>query len=109
MKILQVLGETMGLKINMHKSSVAPIWCDTVDLDHILEAFAGQQVSFLITYVGLPLTLGRQRLVHLQPIQDRAQDANSSYGCCSKIEFAQYNIQSGQTNVCSDMRQKHRN
>jgi hypothetical protein len=38
----------------------------------VLENFSGDHVSFPITYLGLPITLGCLKLVHLQPMIDRA-------------------------------------
>jgi hypothetical protein len=57
----------------MAKSSIATIRCTGIDMDDVLEDFTGRRVSFPIQYLGLPLTLGRTRMVHLQYIQDRAK------------------------------------
>lgn len=73
MQIMEAFGDAMGLRINMQKSSVAPIRCDSIDLDDVLRDFTGTRVHFLIKYLGLPLTLGRLRMVHLKYIQDRAK------------------------------------
>ena len=69
--ILDKFGQATGLKINVSKCQVAPIHCQDIDLDHILQPFEGQRVSFPLTYLGLPLSLGRLRLVHLQSVKDR--------------------------------------
>jgi hypothetical protein len=42
-------------------------------LDQTLQPFVGQRVSLPITYLGLPLTLGRLRLVHVQSIIDKTR------------------------------------
>jgi hypothetical protein len=73
MQIMEAFGDATGLRINMEKSTVAPIRCDSVDLDDALRDFAGARVHFLVKYLGLPLTLGRLKMVHLQYIQDRAK------------------------------------
>lgn len=73
LSILEQFGATTGLRLNWTKCSVAPIRCSELDLDHILEPFIGQRVNFPITYLGLPLTLGRIKLVHLQSILDKAR------------------------------------
>lgn len=39
----------------------------------MLSDFAEQRVHFPVKYLGLPLTLGRIKMVHLQYIQDRAK------------------------------------
>jgi hypothetical protein len=42
-----------------------------INLDEVLQNFAGAQVQFLITYLDLSVCLGQLRMVHLQPILDR--------------------------------------
>lgn len=49
---------------------VAPIRCSELNLDEILDGFVGQRVGFPLTYLGLPLTLGRLKIVHVQRIVD---------------------------------------
>lgn len=73
MQIMQAFGDATGLRINMAKSTVALIRCTGLDKDEVLMDFSGARASFPIKYLGLPLTLGRTRLVHLQYIQDRAK------------------------------------
>jgi hypothetical protein len=73
MDIMNAFGEATGLKINMQKSTIAPIRCADVDLDTVLQDFPGPRVNFSIHYLGLPLTLGRLKMVHLQYILDRAK------------------------------------
>lgn len=73
MDIMTAFGEATGLKINMQKSTVAGIRCASVDMDEVLQGFPGPRVSFPLKYLGLPLTLGRLKMVHLQYIQDRAR------------------------------------
>lgn len=71
MAILKFFGEATGLKINPDKLSVAAIRCDDVNLSHVLHNFGGEIVGFPMKYLGLPITLSRLRLVHLQFILDR--------------------------------------
>lgn len=73
MEIMQAFGEATGLSVNLTKSTVAPIRCSGLDLDEILQDFPGPWVTFPMQYLGLPVTLGRLKLVHLQYIQDRAK------------------------------------
>jgi hypothetical protein len=68
MQLVRAFGDATGLNINMTKSSIATIRCVGVDMDEVLSDFTGQRASFPIQYLGLPLTLGRTRLVHLQYI-----------------------------------------
>jgi hypothetical protein len=71
MEILQGFGDASGLCLNPAKSTVAPIRCDGIDLATVLHNFGGQVVGFPIRYLGMPVVLGRIRLVHLQYILDR--------------------------------------
>jgi hypothetical protein len=68
MQLMRAFGDATGLNINMKKSSIATIRCAGIDMDEVLSDFTGQRASFPIQYLGLPLTLGRTRLVHLQYI-----------------------------------------
>lgn len=70
MAILIFFGDAMGLEINPEKSSVAAIRCEGIDLQDVLQGFRGRIVGFPMTYLGLPITLSRLCLVHLQFILD---------------------------------------
>jgi hypothetical protein len=72
MATMQRFGDATGLRINVGKSTIAPIRCSQVNLDEVLQNFRGTQVSYPICYLGLPVTLGRLKLVHLQSVFDRA-------------------------------------
>lgn len=71
--VLQHFGSTTGLCLNMSKCMVAPIRCSSLNLEEILEGFGGQRVGFPMIYLGLPLTLGRLKIVHVQPIIDNTR------------------------------------
>uniref|UniRef100_A0A8R7U7V2 Reverse transcriptase domain-containing protein n=1 Tax=Triticum urartu TaxID=4572 RepID=A0A8R7U7V2_TRIUA len=71
LQILASCGDATGLRVNLAKSSAVPISCHDIDHDHVLQGFGGATVSFPVKYLGLPLTTGRTRLVHLQFILDR--------------------------------------
>jgi hypothetical protein len=73
MRMMKAFGDAIGLEINVCKSSVATIRRSGLNMDEVLADFSGQRASFPIQYLGLPLTLGRTRLVHLQYIQDKAK------------------------------------
>lgn len=74
MQIMEAFGDATGLRMNVSKSTVATIRCTGIDMDEVLRDFSGARVNFPLQYLGLPLTLGRVRLVHLQYIQDRAKN-----------------------------------
>lgn len=82
MDIMNAFGEATGLKINMQKSTIATIRCANLDMDAILQDFSGQRVNFPLHYLGLPLTLGRLKMVHLQYIQDRARGKVAGWQGC---------------------------
>lgn len=65
MSMMEAFGDATGLRINRAKSTVAPIRCESVDLDEVLGDFGGTRVTFLVTYLGLPLMLCRLKMVHL--------------------------------------------
>ncbi|XP_073367736.1 uncharacterized protein [Aegilops tauschii subsp. strangulata] len=69
---LASFGEPTGLVTNCAKSLVAPIRCEGVDLDDILQSFPACRSSFPIRYLGLPLAIRRLRRVHLQHLEDKA-------------------------------------
>lgn len=63
--ILKFFGEATGLQVNLHKSSVMSIKCAEQNLSEVLENFNGQRGNFPITYLGLPLTPGRIKRIHM--------------------------------------------
>jgi hypothetical protein len=65
MEIVSVFGAATGLQINMQKSTVAPIRCAGMNMEDILQDFPGPRVNFPMQYLGLPLMLGRLKMVHL--------------------------------------------
>jgi hypothetical protein len=42
-------------------------------MDDVLHDFPGPRVTFPLQYLGLPLTMDRLKMVHLQYIQDRSK------------------------------------
>lgn len=77
--MLRDFGKATGLHVNLGKSLVAPIRCQEVDLDDVLCSFSGARASFPLTYLGLPLTPGRLRKVHFQPLQDKIKGRLSGW------------------------------
>jgi hypothetical protein len=78
MEIMHKFREAMGLRINVQKSTVVLIRCSQVNLDDVLQNFAGARAAFPISYLGLPITVTRLRVNHLQYVLDRA--ANKMQG-----------------------------
>jgi hypothetical protein len=78
MEIMHKFREAMGLRINVQKSIVVLIRCSQVNLDDVLQNFAGARAAFPISYLGLPITVTRLRVNHLQYVLDRA--ANKMQG-----------------------------
>jgi mannosylglycoprotein endo-beta-mannosidase len=68
--ILDRFGSATGLRLNLEKCIVALIRCAELNLDNILEGFTGKRMNFPLTYLGLPLTLGRTKMAHVQGIID---------------------------------------
>ena len=69
--ILHAFGSVSGLHINMHKSSVHPIRCQDIDLDHVLASFIGTRASFPCRYLGLQLHTRSFQKIHVQPLIER--------------------------------------
>ena len=65
LQLLQLFGDATGLRVNLSKSSMIPIRCDDIDVQDILQNFAGATAAFPFRYLGLPVTIGRIKLVHL--------------------------------------------
>lgn len=70
-EIMHKFGEATGLKINRQKSTATPIRCEEVDIQQVLQSIGGSVATFPMKYLGLPLTLTRTRIVHLQFVLDR--------------------------------------
>jgi hypothetical protein len=78
MEIMHKFREATGLKINVHKSTIVPIRCSQINLDNVLQNFAGARAAFTITYLRLPITVNCLRVNQLQYALDRA--ANKMQG-----------------------------
>jgi hypothetical protein len=64
---LHHFGDVTSLVTNCTKSQVAPIRCEGLDLDHILQAFSATRTTFPMKYLGLPLSAKRLKRIHFQP------------------------------------------
>lgn len=52
-----------------------------LNLDEVIESFPGQRVGFPLAYLGLPIVLGRLRLVHVQKVHDKVITRISRWQC----------------------------
>jgi len=70
--MLQMFGEVPGLVTNLEKSSIHPIHCENIGLDHVLEPFPGACNTFPCRYLGLQLhTRSLQKNLHVQPLIEK--------------------------------------
>ena len=58
-EILREFGIVTGLCTNLQKSSVAPIRCNQIDLDDLLDGLPVVRTTFPMRYLGLPLSIWR--------------------------------------------------
>ena len=70
--ILRGFGEVTGLCTNFRKSSVVPIRCNHLPLEHILSSIPATRAAFTIKYLGLPLSVRQLRKVDFQYLEDKA-------------------------------------
>ena len=70
--ILEGFGNVTGLCTNFQKSSVVPIRCNHLDLDHILQSMPAARASFPVKYLGLPLSVWQLKHVDFQYLEDKA-------------------------------------
>jgi mannosylglycoprotein endo-beta-mannosidase len=69
--ILDCFGEASGLRVNLLKSSAAPIQCSQETLAVCAQAFPCPIKQLPCTYLGLPLSLKKLRKEDLQSILDK--------------------------------------
>ena len=69
--ILQEFGRVSGLHINLQKSSVHPIRCQDIDLDHVLASLARARESFPCPYLGLQLHMRSLQKIYVQQLIER--------------------------------------
>lgn len=50
-------------------------------MDEVLASFPGQRVSFPLNYLGIPIVLGRLRLMHIQTVHDKVVGRMSGWQC----------------------------
>jgi hypothetical protein len=69
--ILEAFGRFSGLHINLQKSSIHPIRCEGIDIDHVLSSFGGTRGAFPCRYLVLQLHTRSLQKVHVQPLIER--------------------------------------
>lgn len=57
--LLCKLGQATGLSTNIQKSQVKVIRCESIDLNNVLQKTLVLRASLPMTYLGLPLAVGR--------------------------------------------------
>ncbi|GJM85001.1 hypothetical protein PR202_ga00728 [Eleusine coracana subsp. coracana] len=67
-EILRVFGTASGLKINIQKSSVAPIRCSEEEVVAIQQLLPCEVADFTCKYLGLPLSVNKLAKFQVQPI-----------------------------------------
>ncbi|KAK1668555.1 hypothetical protein QYE76_056714 [Lolium multiflorum] len=69
--ILGNFGDATGLCTNFQKSAVAPIRCEALDLDAILEDMPATRTTFPMRYLGLPLSVRCLKRRDMQHLEDK--------------------------------------
>jgi hypothetical protein len=69
--ILDIFGNTSGLRVNPDKCTISPIQCGLDDSVTLLQHFPGKLTSFPCKYLGIPLAIRKLKKTELQPLVDR--------------------------------------
>jgi hypothetical protein len=68
-EILRVFGEASGLKTNLFKCSITPIFSGEEALEEIVSILGCQIQEFLIRYLGLPLSTKKVAKAHVHSVR----------------------------------------
>jgi hypothetical protein len=68
-EILRVFGEASGLKTNLSKCSITPIFSGEEALEEIVSILGCQIQEFLIRYLGLPLSTKKVAKAHVHSVR----------------------------------------
>jgi hypothetical protein len=77
--LLTLFREASSPVTNFQKSMIVPICCQGLPLDDILDGLPSRRATFLVRYLGLPLTSARLRKRDLQFLVDNALGKLSSW------------------------------
>jgi hypothetical protein len=69
--ILHSFVESTGLKVNYSKSVMVPINISEEKLDHLARTFNREKGKLPFTYLGLPLSLTKPRVIDFSPLVNR--------------------------------------
>ena len=69
--LLNTFGESTGLKVNFAKSMMVPITISEAKLQHLARTFHCQTGSLSFTYLGLPLSLSKPKVIDVSPLVNR--------------------------------------
>jgi len=71
--LLHSFGESTGLKVNYRKSIMVPINTSKEKLQHLARPFNCDMGSLPFTYLGLPLSLTKPRVIDISPLVNRCE------------------------------------
>jgi hypothetical protein len=71
--LLHTFVESIGLKVNYHKSNLVPINMNNERLLHFAATLNCKTGSFPFTYLGLPVCITRPAMEHFIPMIQRVQ------------------------------------
>lgn len=71
--LLHTFGESTGLKVNYNKSVMVPINTSQDKLDHLARTFNCATGSLPFTYLGLPLSLTKPKVIDFSPLVSRCE------------------------------------
>lgn len=74
-EVLNFFGNATGLHTNLQKSLIAPIACSQDQLQRVQHILPAAISDFPITYLGLPLSVGRLKKSDFQPLVDKVSAA----------------------------------
>uniref|UniRef100_A0A453K6R1 Reverse transcriptase domain-containing protein n=1 Tax=Aegilops tauschii subsp. strangulata TaxID=200361 RepID=A0A453K6R1_AEGTS len=67
-EVLMLFGRASGLMVNYAESSASLLHCDTDEATAALAHLRCPTLDLPITYLGIPLTIGRPTAAQLQPL-----------------------------------------
>jgi hypothetical protein len=71
--LLQSFGSSTGLRVNYAKSSMIPINISDRKLDHLARTFNCAKGSLPFTYLGLPLSLTKPKVIDFSPLVTKCE------------------------------------